>query len=321
MPISIGDRPINTPGGRNVPGLFDKTPGLFDDLLLKLLDPDIINRGNILPLGRNVQGDFELVIPEAAISFAKSLMLPGHAVHGGAYSQNDVTDAALNFGILGGIGGSTAAPAGAFGMGAGRKTSQFLPMDEASRMARAKEMGFDVDTPLYHGTTSDVAAFDKSLIGSENPGYSFGFHMTNLPEEASVYADSVANGAVNFNPLAKFAKPVREGANVLPVYSGLKNPLVIESKYAAASMEADLERRTIINKLFDAKKKGAPYDGVVIKGPNGINVISLDPSKIRSRFAAFDPEKKDSSDILAVGGSPALSLLDNIFMLQDGDHY
>jgi hypothetical protein len=40
-----------------------------------------------------------------------------------------------------------------------------LPTDEASRMARAREMGFDVDTPLYHGTLNDIQRFDSEGEG------------------------------------------------------------------------------------------------------------------------------------------------------------
>jgi hypothetical protein len=43
------------------------------------------------------------------------------------------------------------------------ETGMDLPMDEASRMARAQEMGFDTETPLYHGTeSSEITAFDPS---------------------------------------------------------------------------------------------------------------------------------------------------------------
>ena len=41
---------------------------------------------------------------------------------------------------------------------------QSLPMDEASRMARAKEMGFDTDNPVYHGTMKDFPEFSKDKI-------------------------------------------------------------------------------------------------------------------------------------------------------------
>ena len=35
-----------------------------------------------------------------------------------------------------------------------------LAMDYASRMMRAKEQGFDVDSPQYHGTTADFDRFE-----------------------------------------------------------------------------------------------------------------------------------------------------------------
>jgi hypothetical protein len=39
-----------------------------------------------------------------------------------------------------------------------------LPMDEASRMQRAREMGFDTD--VYHGTAEDIAEFDLKRGGN-----------------------------------------------------------------------------------------------------------------------------------------------------------
>jgi hypothetical protein len=44
------------------------------------------------------------------------------------------------------------------GLGGGKS----LPMDEPSRMQRAREQGFDVDTPLYHATTHDFEKFTPS---------------------------------------------------------------------------------------------------------------------------------------------------------------
>lgn len=40
-----------------------------------------------------------------------------------------------------------------------------LPMDEASRMARARQMGFITDMPLYHGSDDTFSAFDSSQAG------------------------------------------------------------------------------------------------------------------------------------------------------------
>jgi hypothetical protein len=68
-------------------------------------------------------------------------------------------------------GGLAGAPSGAVGSGPLRQTKPLkrrpdLPMDEASRMARAKEMGFQTDVPLYHGTDQAFAAFDPARQGA-----------------------------------------------------------------------------------------------------------------------------------------------------------
>jgi hypothetical protein len=45
-----------------------------------------------------------------------------------------------------------------------------LDMSQAGRMARAKEMGFDTDTVLYHGTDKEIASFRPSERGAFGPG-------------------------------------------------------------------------------------------------------------------------------------------------------
>ena len=39
-----------------------------------------------------------------------------------------------------------------------------LPMDTASRMERAKFLGFDVDKTYYHGSKADIKSFDSSRV-------------------------------------------------------------------------------------------------------------------------------------------------------------
>jgi hypothetical protein len=45
----------------------------------------------------------------------------------------------------------------------------------------------------------------------------------------------------------------------------------------------------------------AGFSGVDHFGPgaHGLNTVFTDPSRIRSRFAAFNPAKRDSADLLA----------------------
>jgi hypothetical protein len=65
-----------------------------------------------------------------------------------------------------------------------------LPMDEASRMARAREMGFDVDTPLYHGTDANIEEF--------KPGRNHVPH-----DEGAVYASPNPDLASNFAQMSE----------------------------------------------------------------------------------------------------------------------
>lgn len=69
-----------------------------------------------------------------------------------------------------------------------------LPTDEASRMARAREMGFDVDNPVYHGTRSEgIDAFRDDKIGSANDAghYGRGHYFASTPGEAGFYGPNV----------------------------------------------------------------------------------------------------------------------------------
>lgn len=69
-----------------------------------------------------------------------------------------------------------------------------LPMDLASRMARAKEMGFDTERTLYHGTSSDFDQFDphRYMETFGNPGNGrpdSPMYFAKSPEYANYVAD------------------------------------------------------------------------------------------------------------------------------------
>lgn len=75
-----------------------------------------------------------------------------------------------------------------------------LPMDEASRMARAREMGFDVDGPMYHGTVSEnIWEFSDNAIGSahDTGHYGRGHYFADTPGEASYYGPNVGEYVTN----------------------------------------------------------------------------------------------------------------------------
>jgi hypothetical protein len=64
----------------------------------------------------------------------------------------------------------------------------------AARLSRAKEQGFDVDNPVYHGTNAEtLTAFDESKIGSATDSgfYGRGIYFASTPGEARYYGQNV----------------------------------------------------------------------------------------------------------------------------------
>jgi hypothetical protein len=142
-----------------------------------------------------------------------------------------------------------------------------LPMDLASRMARAREMGFDTDNVLYHGTrTPGFDAFDSAHYGANFNWSKQGVHLTPDPMEANIYAGS-------------------EGA-VYPVFIRRGNEASIDGRFMdVGPFHRELQRL-----------KDAGVDTVV---PSRSEVVSFDPRNIRSVNAAFDPALSDSANLLA----------------------
>jgi hypothetical protein len=82
-----------------------------------------------------------------------------------------------------------------------------LPMDEASRLARAREMGFEGG--LLHGTGSDITAVDPAKLGEKQNVLGKGFYQTTNPQRSDRYVPKVRddNGELIYT----------EGGNVMPL--------------------------------------------------------------------------------------------------------
>jgi hypothetical protein len=141
---------------------------------------------------------------------------------------------------------------------------------------------------VYHGTDVDFSVFDKDKIKSRFP-FSIGYHFTTRPSEASIYASD------------KIGEQMREGGNVMPVYVRMINPLIVDTKHPAASMEADLNSGPMFDKIREARLAGKPHDGIIIRRKrgdewDGWNVIAFNPTQIKSAIGnsgAFDPTNPD----------------------------
>ena len=66
-------------------------------------------------------------------------------------------------------------------------------VNAASRLKRARDLGFDVDNPVYHGTSADnIEAFDDSKIGDRDDGFfGRGHYFADSGSEARYYGPNV----------------------------------------------------------------------------------------------------------------------------------
>ena len=151
-------------------------------------------------------------------------------------------------------------------------------MDQASRMARAKEMGFRTDIPLAHGTAKEFSAFDLSK-GAATSGAE--------PGRLGVWTEVRPSGIAD-----EFAQTAAErsggNAQIFPLYHRTDKPAVIQ-------LSGDEKNHEIAATLAQAWDDG--YDAVMLEnytspgGKTGDIVVVRAPSQLRSPFAAFDPPR------------------------------
>lgn len=162
-----------------------------------------------------------------------------------------------------------------------------LPPDNTA-MDRAKAMGYDIEA--YHGTTyDDVPAF---RVSEHDESPITGVAVTPDPEYAGYYttgdrvsaADEVAP---NILPLR-----IRKIGEPLDTVNDIPFDVVMSD---TAMLDWDKTVREY------AKAKGT--NTVDVLGDDQ-EVFMLNPVDIRSRFAAFDPFRRDEADLLAKLGLP-----------------
>lgn len=158
-----------------------------------------------------------------------------------------------------------------------------LPMDAASRAARAEGMGLSQQT--YHGTPyADITAMRPSEFGAVGPGV----YAAGRPVTASDYS----RGYGMMTPKETFeaaGERYTPGGNVMPI----QTPQNLQSfeDWTAAKM-ADMQRQGLYSSGFRADAAAsqaaadAGFGGVSARNEN---VVIFDPANVRSRFARFDP--------------------------------
>lgn len=227
-----------------------------------------------------------------------------------------------------------------------------LDMSQNARLQRAKDMGFDTDNVYYHGTFEDFNEFNEYAadLKSTTPDYSrFGFHfspikdaaenrLNDIPEIAKREGRNVpANSSQVMETYLKYKNPLRLSENrsgrwgAVDIYQAIMNEAEIKGVKGVSDADIDAHyddafeiNGEVFVDLYDVQEQreairkwlsSMGYDSIVYENDfegGGDSVIIFDPSNIRSVNAAFDPDKKDSSNLLAstgaglVAGSAAL---------------
>lgn len=171
-------------------------------------------------------------------------------------------------------------------------------------MDRAKALGFDAD--LLHGTDKELLRFDPNRAVTKDHGwYGDGaVYLTPDPDTASAYSNWKNVGA---GPNGKMGQELY-GQNVMPLMVRRGNVF----DYGNAPPIMDRAKAA----EFSAQVKGLGFNTVEV--PNkyaapeyakNYETVVFDPSRIRSRFAAFDPARINENDLLGRADLGLLGLL------------
>jgi len=170
-------------------------------------------------------------------------------------------------------------------------------------MERAQAMGFE---PAYHGTNKEVEQIDLSKAGemTKNPNAPLGFWMTPNTQEASRYANFYIDRPEGANVMPLM---VRKGQKYPISYTELNNIAMSVFKGPGSTPKERYELGRKSAKKLREKLRGENYDtAVMAEGKPTEEIIALDPATVRSRFAAFDPAKINSPDLLAGMAGPTV---------------
>lgn len=182
---------------------------------------------------------------------------------------------------------------------------------------RAAAMGFDA--PAYHSSLEDIKRFNPTGRFAGNLGVS-GVSVTDSAEMASRYLDRYANqGWVNGVPNQPFDKNilplmVNEGNVLESSVSPFKSPVRMGFPLPDGYVNPMVPRGIDTLKVPDSINR----NGVTVKHSDGKNAIRgiesviSNPDNIRSRFAAFDPWRRNAAIASAMGvAAPDLLAAEN----------
>ena len=222
-----------------------------------------------------------------------------------------------------------------------------MPMDEASRMARAREMGFDTDA--YHGSASgDIAAFDPRRSGSvQTSDWGDGVYVSPSQSSAAYYAGEAAARSADpigeqlyrqyeelaashgTRPMHELLDLGRDSDAYRRVSGAYESWRTHKQDFRASNggVVYPLTTRSDNPMYYQYEGITDPYlaDSAISQGYDQINVhhalepgdtlqnaveetLVFDPRNIRSRFARFDPRLSHLANLSAGAAGGAVTL-------------
>jgi len=149
---------------------------------------------------------------------------------------------------------------------------------------RAAAMGFDVNNPLYHATDVDFASIRSSLQGKLGAGV----YVSPSSQYAEKYTSLNAAGNARVLPLVARGKLADDDV-AMNIAESIRQEMAAQNPNFSV---AEWKKRTT-QALADAGYAG--------RNMSGLESVITDPSNVRSRFAAFDPFRKDLATATAMG--------------------
>jgi hypothetical protein len=231
---------------------------------------------------------------------AGGIQAPDWARERGITNMGAVLAPMVGAGLL--FGGTEEAQAGPFGTAADlisrgfpegtaqRIASGELPMDQASRMARAAEQGFDTSRRLVHTTYQDVPAFDFSRLGENTIPNAADEKLAETARLGAFFADK----SLGKEMAGRVSVPVYVPPPEKKFYSLDDLADFVFHEGGGPNARETLLRRGSRVVDFDDEEFG------------GVSTVALDPTNIRSVNAAFDPANRNSANLLASMGGAGL---------------
>jgi len=185
-----------------------------------------------------------------------------------------------------------------------------LPKDNTPEM-RAEAMGYK--TPAYHGTNvweaedgrklGDIEAFNRlastEIVGRKPSIDQMGIWASDRPDASGAGMYSGSQGAIYPLMLRMENPKATSFEQMARTASNLSTNKALGAGEVPRVSDVEPYRQRLKEQGYDSlmlrAKEGSPYTEFV----DQTGYVLLEPNQVRSRFAAFDPKRRNEADILA----------------------